>query len=179
MEELKVFINKEEIEKLYNEEKYRNCMDKKYFEYIISTGKKDYIDKYLNDSKYKQLIERSVAENKVVKVMDKISVVQNKKRYIGELENSGICNIEVSDDLVKKYPKQLLLGGVFALITLEENMDEEYPYYIEEIEVLEDIDVNLEDYKKYFSEKVKEYREHKKTGNSLISDPKDLVLVQK
>ena len=25
-------------------------MDKKYFEYIISTGKKDYIDKYLNMS---------------------------------------------------------------------------------------------------------------------------------
>ena len=96
MEELKVFINKEEIDKLYNEEKYRNCMNKKYFEYIISTGKKDYIDKYLNDSKYKQLIERSVYENKVVKVMDKISVIQNKKRYIGELENSGLCNIEVS-----------------------------------------------------------------------------------
>ena len=175
MEELKVFINKEEIDKLYNEEKYRNCMDKKYFEYIISTGKKDYIDKYLNDSKYKQLIERSVYENKVVKVMDKISVIQNKKRYIGELENSGLCNIEVSDDLVKKYPKQLLLDGVFALITLEENMDEEYPYYIEEIEVLEDIDVNLEDYKKCFSEKVQEYREHKITGNPVICDPKDFI----
>ena len=32
MEKINVFIDKEEINRLYDEEKYRNCMDKKYFE---------------------------------------------------------------------------------------------------------------------------------------------------
>ena len=56
MEKINVFIDKEKINRLYDEEKYRNCMDKKYFEYIVSTGKEDYIDQYLNISKHKKII---------------------------------------------------------------------------------------------------------------------------
>ena len=47
MEEFNVFIDKAEIDKLFEEEKYKNCMDKKYFEYVVSNGKIEYIDKYL------------------------------------------------------------------------------------------------------------------------------------
>ena len=86
MEKINVFIDKEEINRLYDEEKYRNCMDKKYFEYIVSTGKEDYIDQYLNISKHKKLIEKAVEDNKVVKVIDKLLIVEkekNKKKYIG------------------------------------------------------------------------------------------------
>lgn len=172
MEKINVFIDKEEINRLYDEEKYRNCMDKKYFEYIVSTGKEDYIDQYLNISKHKKLIEKAVEDNKVVKVIDKLLIVEkekNKKRYIGELENSGICDIEVSEDVINKYSDKILLDGVFALITLEENMDFEYPYYVEEIEVLEDVNVNLKDYKEYFSYRVEEYRE-KKSREERVED---------
>ena len=174
MEKINVFIDKEEINRLYDEEKYRNCMDKKYFEYIVSTGKEDYIDQYLNISKHKKLIEKAVEDKKVVKVIDKLLIVEkekNKKKYIGELENSGICKIEVSEDVINKYSDKILLDGVFALITLEENMDFEYPYYVEEIEVLEDVNVNLKDYKEYFSYRVEEYREKKcrEEGEKAIS----------
>ena len=172
MEKINVFIDKEKINRLYDEEKYRNCMDKKYFEYIVSTGKEDYIDQYLNISKHKKLIEKAVEDKKVVKVIDKLLIVEkekNKKRYIGELENSGICKIEVSEDVINKYSDKILLDGVFALITLEENMDFEYPYYVEEIEVLEDVNVNLKDYKEYFSYRVEEYRE-KKSREERVED---------
>ena len=134
--------------------KYRNCMDKKYFEYIVSNGKIGYIDKYLEYSKEKKLIEKLVFENKVIKVIDKLTVKVENKRYVGELENSAIDNIEVSSEIVEKYGDQLIKNGVFALITLEDNIDKSYPYYIEKIEELEDVDVNLDEYKKYFLERV-------------------------
>ena len=65
MERLNVFIDKEKIDKLFNEEKYKNCMEKKYFEYVVSNGKIDYIDKYLKDSKNRKIIESLVFKNKV------------------------------------------------------------------------------------------------------------------
>jgi hypothetical protein len=63
MERLNVFIDKEKIDKLFNEEKYKNCMEKKYFEYVVSNGKIDYIDKYLKDSKNRKIIERECKKN--------------------------------------------------------------------------------------------------------------------
>lgn len=155
MEDLNVFIDKEEINKLFNEEKYKNCMDKKYFEYIVSNGKIEYIDKYLKNSKNKQIVESLVLKNKVVKVIDRLSVRVENKRYIGELENLEIYDIEVSKEIVDKYHNQILADGVFSLITLEENIDKKYHYYIEEIEVLEDINVNLDEYRGNFSKRVK------------------------
>ncbi len=159
MEDLNVFIDKEEINKLFNEEKYKNCMDKKYFEYIVSNGKIEYIDKYLKNSKNKEIVESLVLKNKVVKVIDRLSVKVENKRYIGVLENLDIYDIEVSKEIVEKYHNQILTDGVFALITLEENIDKKYHYYIEELEVLEDVNVNLDEYRKYFSKRVKKYRE--------------------
>ena len=162
MEKPNVFIDKEEIDKKFNNVKYRNCMDKKYFEYIVSNGKIDHIDKYLEHSREKKLIEKLIFEEKVIKVIDKLTVKVENKRYIGELENSTIDNIEVSSEIVEKYGNRLIKNGVFALITLEENIDKSYPYYIEKIEELEDVDVSLEDYKKYFLERVEKYRFRKK-----------------
>ena len=84
MERLNVFIDKEKIDKLFNEEKYKNCMEKKYFEYVVSNGKIDYIDKYLKDSKNRKIIESLVFKNKVVTIIDRLSVRLEDKRYIGE-----------------------------------------------------------------------------------------------
>ena len=154
-----VFINKEDIDKKFNSVKYRNCMDKKYFEYIESNKKTEYIDKYLEHSKDKVLIEKLVFENKVIKVIDRLIVKVENKRYVGELENSLIDNIEISSEKIGKYGNEITKKGIFALITLEENIDKKYPYYIEEIEELEDINVNLDDYKRNFLERVKAYRD--------------------
>lgn len=63
MENLNVFVDKKEINELYNKEKYKNCMDKKYFEYIVSNGKIDYIDKYLGNSKNKNIVESLLLKN--------------------------------------------------------------------------------------------------------------------
>ena len=175
MEDLNVFIDKEEINKLFNEEKYKNCMDKKYFEYIVSNGKIEYIDKYLKNSKNKEIVESLVLKNKVVKVIDRLSVKVENKRYIGVLENLDIYDIEVSKEIVEKYHNQILTDGVFALITLEENTDKKYKYYIEQIEVLEDMDVNLEDYRSCFSERVKAYREHKYINNLVTRNQEDYI----
>ena len=161
MENINVFIDKEEINKLFDEEKYKNCMDKKYFEYIVSNNKIEYIDKYLKYSKDRRLIESLVFQNKVVLLIDKLTVRVENNGYTGELENSGIDNIRVSKEMVNKYHDKILTNGVFSLITLEENIDKKYKYYIEKIEVLEDINVNLEDYKKYFSKRVRKYRDEK------------------
>lgn len=175
MEKPNVFINKREIDDLFNQEKYKNCMDKKYFEYIVSSGKIDYIDKYLKSSKNKQIVESLVLKNKVVKVIDKLSVKVENGRYIGELENLEIDNIEVSEEIVNEHHNQILTKGIFALITLEENIDKKYKYYIEEIEVLEDTNVNLDDYKDYFSERVNKYEESKigKMLNGAFWEKKD------
>lgn len=161
MEKLNVFIDKSEVDKLFAEEKYKNCMDKKYFEYIESIGKREYIDKYLENSKNKGIVESLVSKNKAIKVIDRLSVKRENHRFVGELENLGIYNIEVSKKIEDKYQDQILTKGVFALITLEENIDKKYPYYIEEIEVLEDININLDDYRIHFSNYV---REHSETG---------------
>ncbi len=107
MEERNVFINKKEIDKLFEEEKYRNCMEKKYFEYIVSMGKIEYIDKYLKHSKNKKIIESMVFTNKVVKIIDKLSVKLENHKYVGELEGSGISNIEISQEIVKKCHDQI------------------------------------------------------------------------
>ncbi|MBP6282231.1 MAG: hypothetical protein KA384_09310 [Leptotrichiaceae bacterium] len=155
MENLNVFVDKKEINELYNKEKYKNCMDKKYFEYIVSNGKIDYIDKYLGNSKNKNIVESLLLKNNTAMVIDKLSVTVEGKRYIGELENLEIDDIEVSEKIVEVYHDQILTKGIFALIKLEENIDNKYPYYIEEIEILEDTDIKLEDYKEYFLEKVK------------------------
>ncbi len=175
MEGIEVFIDKEEINKLFEDEKYKNCMEKKYFEYIVSTGKIEYIDKYLKYSKNKNLIESMVFTNKVVKVIDKLSVKLEDQRYVGELENSGIYNIEVSEEIVKKYHDQILTNGVFCLITIEENIDKRYRYYIQDIEVLEDINVDLNEYKNYFSERVKKYRETKTKEMPATYVPDDYI----
>lgn len=144
------FINKEEIDKLFSQEKYKNCVDKKYFEYLVANEKIEYIDKYLKKYKNRRIIESSVLENKIVKVMDKLIVKPEGQKYIGELEKYGINKIEVSSEIVSKYCNQLLTEGVFALVTLEENIDKDLPYYIEEIEVLEEIDISLDEYIEYF-----------------------------
>ncbi|MBP9630563.1 MAG: hypothetical protein KBE03_08845 [Leptotrichiaceae bacterium] len=175
MKNLNVFIDKEEINRLFNEEKYKNCMDKKYFEYIVSNGKIKYIDKYLKNSKNKEIVESLVLKNKVIKVIDRLSVKVENKRYIGVLENLDIYDIEVSKEIVEKYHDQILTDGVFALITLEENTDKKYKYYIEQIEVLEDMDVNLEDYRSCFSERVKAYREHKYINNLVTRNQEDYI----
>lgn len=156
MERLNVFIDKEKIDKLFNEEKYKNCMEKKYFEYIVSNGKIDYIDKYLKYSNNRKIIESLVFKNKVVKVIDRLSVRLEDKRYIGELENSGIDDIEISKELVNNYHNQILTNGIFSLITLEENIDRKYQYYVKEIEILEDMNISLEEYKEFFSGKISE-----------------------
>lgn len=159
MEEFNVFIDKAEINKLFEEEKYKNCMDKKYFEYIVSNGKIEYIDEYLGYSKKRKMVESLVFQNKVIMVMDKLSAKLENNRYIGELESSGIDNIEVAKEVISQYHDQIIEKGIFALITLEENIDEKYRYYIGKIEILEDINVNLDEYRKIFSKRVKEYRE--------------------
>lgn len=68
------FINKEEIDKLFNQKQYKNCVDKKYFEYLVANEKIEYIDEYLKKYKNRRIIESSVLENKIVKVMDKLIV---------------------------------------------------------------------------------------------------------
>ena len=168
MEERNVFINKKEIDELFEEEKYRNCMEKKYFEYIVSMGKIEYIDKYLSYSKKKEEIRNSMDRKKVLMVIDKLFIKTDNQKDIGELEGSGIYNIEVSKEIIGKYGNKFISDGVFCLIKLEENIDTKYPYYIEEIEVLEDINVDLNEYRNYFSEGVKKDRE--KINGSIFSD---------
>ena len=104
-------------------------MDKKYFEYIVSNNKIEYIDKYLKYSKDRRLIESLVFQNKVVLLIDKLTVRVENNGYTGELENSGIDNIRVSKEMVNKYHDKILTNGVFSLITLEENIDKKYKYY--------------------------------------------------
>jgi hypothetical protein len=70
--------------------------------------------------------------------------------------------------LYEKYGNEIIKKGIFALITLEENIDKRYPYYIEEIEELEDINVNLDDYKRDFLERVKAYRDKSSLNMDLL-----------
>ncbi len=164
MEKVNMFVDKKRINELYNKEKYKNCMDKKYFEYIVSNGKIDYIDEYLKNSKNKNIVESLLMENNTAIVIDKLLVTVKDKKYIGELESLEIYDIEVSKEVVKEYNDQILTKGIFALIKLEENIDNKYPYYIEKVEILEDTNIKLDDYKGYFSEKVKKYREKFEEG---------------
>ncbi len=175
MEDVNIFIDKEEINKLFEEEKYKNCMDKKYFEYIVSNGKIDYIDEYLKNSKNKGVIKSLVSKNKVVTVMDKLSVSSENKRYIGELESLEIYDIEVSEEIVEKYHDQILTTGIYARIKLEENIDKKYPYYIEEIEVLEDTSINLDEYIDYFSKRVKKHMDDEEFKNPFESIENDNI----
>ncbi len=179
MEDLNVFVNKHEIDYLFEKEEYRNCMDKKYFEYIVSNGKIEYIDKYLKDSKNKTVVENLVFKNKAVKVIDKLLVKIENNRYVGMLENIGIDNIEVSKEIEAKYQNRILTKGVFALIKLEENIDKKYHYYIEEIEELEDININLDDYKKHFSNGVHRIKLRKQREYSIDLSLKEIEFTAK
>ena len=65
-------------------------------------------------------IKSMIREKGTYKVIDKVSVTLNEKRdvYEAHLVSLGIKGVAMSTSLVKKYEK-LLVGGMWALVTLE------------------------------------------------------------
>ena len=85
----------------------------------LQTVKKILSDNFVRPDEAEK-IKSLIRERGNFKVIDKISVELNEKRdiYEAQLVSLGIKGVEVPTRLVKEYEK-LLVGGIWALITME------------------------------------------------------------
>jgi ATP-dependent Lon protease len=84
------------------------------------------------------------------KIIDKLTVKLNDKqdRYEGMLSNLGIKNVIVQDRYVRSYEK-LLSGGIWCILTLEYQYDEnskDTPFVISDLKPIQMPALDLEDY---------------------------------
>jgi ATP-dependent Lon protease len=65
-------------------------------------------------------VKSTIRERGSLKIIDKVTVSLNERRYVYEalLSNLGVKGVEVDSTTVKKYEK-LLVGGIWSIITLE------------------------------------------------------------
>lgn len=104
-------------------------------------------------------IKSLVKERRNYKIIDKIKVklVETEDKYWAELVNTGIKNVNIEDNEVKKYEK-LLAGGIWAILSI--SYDESIahkgvirPFVITQIKPIQLAQMNLNE----FCEKRKEF----------------------
>lgn len=97
-------------------------------------------------------IKSIVREKGSYKVIDKVSVTLNEKRdvYEAQLLSLGIKGVEVPASTVKQYEK-LLVGGIWALVTLEyfhEEGQKTSPFGVRHLKPIQMANMDMEELKK-------------------------------
>lgn len=103
-------------------------------------------------------VKSLIREKGSYKVIDKVSVVLNESRdvYEAQLFSLGIKGVEVPTQFIKEYEK-LLVGGIWALVTLEHFFEEGQrgsPFTVRQIKPIQmpNMDVKaLQDARKHFT----------------------------
>ncbi len=98
---------------------YCSSMDDEIVEDGLKTVKRILTDNYVRPDEAEK-IKSLIRERGTYKVIDKVNVTLNEKRdvYEAQLVSLGIKGVEVPTSIVKRYEK-LLVGGIWALVTLE------------------------------------------------------------
>jgi len=97
-------------------------------------------------------IKSLIREKGTYKVIDKVNVQLNEKRdvYEAQLLSLGIKGIEVSTSTVKQYEK-LLVGGIWALVTLEYFYEEGQrgsPFLVRQLKPIQMPNMDMDDLRK-------------------------------
>lgn len=71
-------------------------------------------------------VKSLVREKGIYTIIDKVTVrlEEKKDRYLAEFSNLGIKNANIDDEIVKKY-ERLLVGGMWCIVKLSYNFDED------------------------------------------------------
>ena len=104
-------------------------------------------------------VKSSIREKGTYKVIDKVTVELNEKRdvYEAQLFNLGIIGIVVPTETVKQYEK-LLVGGIWALVTLEYFFEEGQkgsPFSVRQLKPIQMPNMDMEELfegRRYFTE---------------------------
>ena len=120
----------------------------RYFEYIQIHEKTPIIDGCVGLTKNEVLNEVKVKEGRVT-VLDSLIIEEKNGEHVGKLEYLAIEDIEVSNTLVEKYKKSFFQEGVYAVMTLESNLRDDYKIYVSEdgFEPMEYTEYRLEELK--------------------------------
>lgn len=134
------------------EEKRKNKnikVPQRYFEYIQLHEKTSIIEGCLGLTKNQVLNEVKVKEGRIT-VLDSLIIEEKNGEHVGKLEYLAIEDIEVSNTLVEKYKKSFFQEGVYAVMTLESNLRDDYKIYVSEdgFEPMEYTEYSLEELKK-------------------------------
>lgn len=94
-------------------------------------------------------IKSYIREKGTYKIIDKVSVKLNEKRnvYEADLINLGIRGVVVPSSTVKQYEK-LLVGGIWALVTLEfffEEGQKESPFSVRQLKPVQMPNMDMEE----------------------------------
>ncbi|MDR2440588.1 MAG: protease Lon-related BREX system protein BrxL [Planctomycetaceae bacterium] len=114
----------------------------------LNTVKKILSDNYVRPDESEK-IKSVIRERGSLKIIDKVTVTLNEKRdaYEALLSNLGIKNVEISAGIVKKYEK-LLVGGIWALITMQyffEEGQKSSPFIIDELKPIQMPNMDMEE----------------------------------
>ena len=94
-------------------------------------------------------VKSTIRERGSLKIIDKVTVSLNERRYVYEalLSNLGVKGVEVDSTTVKKYEK-LLVGGIWSIITLEyfyEEGQKGSPFLIRDLKPIQMPNMDLEE----------------------------------
>lgn len=100
-----------------------------------------------------QVIKSTIREKGSHRIIDKISVKLNDKadRYEANFANLGLNKVTIADLFIKQYPK-LLSEGVWAIITVGYQPNEErdgLPWTIESLKPIQISGIDINEYKEY------------------------------
>ncbi|MDR2116163.1 MAG: protease Lon-related BREX system protein BrxL [Planctomycetaceae bacterium] len=114
----------------------------------LATVKKILSDNYVRPDEAEK-IKSVIRERGSLKIIDKVTVTLNEKRdaYEALLSNLGTKNVEISAGIVKKYEK-LLVGGIWALVTMQyffEEGQKSSPFIIDELKPIQMPNMDMEE----------------------------------
>lgn len=97
----------------------------------------------------KELIKSRIKEKGRYKVIDKVTVKLKDDVYEAEFSNLGINKVVTNSEYVKQYQK-LLAGGIWVIVTLEYNYDENAktasPFHIQDLKPIQMPNMDMEEF---------------------------------
>ena len=127
---------------------YCASMDEAVVEEGLQTVKRILSENYVRPDEAEK-IKSVIRERGTYKVIDKVNVTLNEKRdiYEARLVSLGIQGVEVPTSIVKRYEK-LLVGGIWALVTLDYFFEEgrqSSPFSVRQIKPIQMPNMDMEE----------------------------------
>ena len=129
---------------------YCSSQDESLVEEGLQTVKRILTENFVRPDEAEK-VKHLIREKGTYKVIDKVNVQLNEKRdvYEAHLVNLGIKGVVVPTSIVKQYEK-LLVGGIWALVTLEyffEEGQKESPFSVRQMKPIQMPNMDMEEYR--------------------------------